>query len=404
VLLNGAPVDEIMKDPRIASLSAIKNKRVYALPEASWDFSSPRALFCIEWLAEKLYPERFADLDMDAEADSFYQAVFGVDYSGPELDPDGPAQASARTVIDMLGRKVAIPSDPQRLISLSPDLTFTALALGAGDRLVGVDTMSPGNANLARIYPELKKIPSICSFFNANEEALLAADPDVILTVAWQPNLDKLASTLGLPIVCVDPDYYREGIELVAQVLGREDRAEELLAYYKESQARIDGYVAARSAQPVKVYIAGGNGLMTTFGRESTWHFEIEDVGGVNVAADLQGGGSKEVAMEQVLLWDPDVVILDRSCPDSVADLLADARWAPVSAVKAKRVYLAPAGLVDTYGRPHLESALARVWLADKLYGEALGLDILEEARRFYRATYGLDLSDAEIAAALELS
>jgi iron complex transport system substrate-binding protein len=85
VVLNGTDVEAILNDPQVSSVSAIKNGRVYALPEAGWDFSSPRALFAIEWLATKLYPERFADVDIEAAADEFYQAVFGVDYTGPAL-------------------------------------------------------------------------------------------------------------------------------------------------------------------------------------------------------------------------------------------------------------------------------------------------------------------------------
>jgi iron complex transport system substrate-binding protein len=85
VMLNGVDVNAVLNDPKVAGVSAIKNKRVYSLPEASWDFSSPRALFCMEWLATKLYPERFAGVDIEAAADEFYQAVFGADYTGPSL-------------------------------------------------------------------------------------------------------------------------------------------------------------------------------------------------------------------------------------------------------------------------------------------------------------------------------
>lgn len=85
VVLNGADLDAIYNNPQVADVSAIKNGRVYALPEAGWDFSSPRALFAIEWLATKLYPERFDGVDIEAEADAFYQAVFGADYEGPAL-------------------------------------------------------------------------------------------------------------------------------------------------------------------------------------------------------------------------------------------------------------------------------------------------------------------------------
>lgn len=85
VVLNGADLDAIYNNAQVADVSAIKNGRVYALPEAGWDFSSPRALFAIEWLATKLYPERFDGVDIEAEADAFYQAVFGAEYDGPAL-------------------------------------------------------------------------------------------------------------------------------------------------------------------------------------------------------------------------------------------------------------------------------------------------------------------------------
>lgn len=85
VLLNGASVEDVLNDTNLSSLAAVKAQRVYALPESGWDFSSPRALFCIEWLASKLYPEKFVDVDIEAEADEFYQSVFGVGYEGPPL-------------------------------------------------------------------------------------------------------------------------------------------------------------------------------------------------------------------------------------------------------------------------------------------------------------------------------
>jgi len=89
VVLNDTSTEDILNDPKLTNISAVKDKRVYALPEAGWDFSSPRALFCIEWLTSKLYPERFKDIDIVGEADEFYQNVFGVNYGGPPLTTIG---------------------------------------------------------------------------------------------------------------------------------------------------------------------------------------------------------------------------------------------------------------------------------------------------------------------------
>jgi len=137
--------------------------------------------------------------------------------------------------------------------------------------------------------------------------------------------------------------------------------------------------------------------LMSTYGAESTWHYEILDAGGVNVAAGLTGGGAHGVSMEQVMLWDPQVVILDSACPDTVDDVLVDARWAGVSAVASGRVYRSSPGYVGPWGRPHLESAMARVWLADKLYPDRLDIDIMAEAAEFYERAYGRAFGEDEL-------
>jgi iron complex transport system substrate-binding protein len=400
ILLSGVSVDDVLNAPKLAGLSAVKDGRVYALPESGWDFSSPRALFCIEWLAAKLYPERFVAVDIETEADEFYQTVFGVDYTGPALAEAG----GTRTITDMAGRQVEIPAKVSRVVSLSSDITLAALTLGAGDRLVGVDSYSMEKENFARIYPAVQDLPAVGTFFDVNAESVLLADPDVVLTVAWHHDPDKTQDTLGIPVVCIDADYYRESLELMAQVLGGESqaRAAELIAYYEEKMAAIQDAIAdVPEAERTKVYIAGSGGFLSTFGRESEWQFELADIGAVNVAADIVGGGSHEVSVEQVLLWNPDVIILDDTCGDSLADVLADPRWQSVAAIQTGRVYRAPTGFMDTYGRPHIESVVARIWEAGICYPDLVDFDVAAEAADFYSRFFGVTVPQAEIEALL---
>ncbi len=244
----------------------------------------------------------------------------------------------------------------------------------------------------------MNDLPAPCAFFNANPESILEVEPDMVLTVSWQQTPDKLQQQMNVPVVCVRLNLYEPSIRFLANILGAKSRADEICGYYTD---RIDSIRDALQGMPkekrTRVYVAGGDGLMSTYGAESTWHYEILDAGGVNVAAGLKGGGAHGMSMEQIMLWDPQVVILDASCPDDVATVLSDARWKGISAVKAKRVYRASPGLVGPWGRPHLESALARVWLADKLYPEVLDLDMLAEARTFYQRLYGREFSDSEL-------
>lgn len=83
--LEGTDTASILSDPKIQSVTAVRNHDVYAIPEAGWDFGSLRAIFAIEWMAAKLYPDEFADININQEVNSFYQTVYGIDYIGPEL-------------------------------------------------------------------------------------------------------------------------------------------------------------------------------------------------------------------------------------------------------------------------------------------------------------------------------
>jgi iron complex transport system substrate-binding protein len=67
-------------------IAAVRDSRIYITPEyvKPWGYPLPEALALGElWMAKKLYPDRFADIDMQAAADTFYRAFYGVSYTGP---------------------------------------------------------------------------------------------------------------------------------------------------------------------------------------------------------------------------------------------------------------------------------------------------------------------------------
>lgn len=72
-------VGEILADPQWANIDAVKSKRVYLMPEyaKAWGYPQPEALALGElWMAKKLYPERFADIDVDALARDYYRTFY----------------------------------------------------------------------------------------------------------------------------------------------------------------------------------------------------------------------------------------------------------------------------------------------------------------------------------------
>jgi iron complex transport system substrate-binding protein len=80
-----AIIPEIMSDPAWAKIKAVKDKRVYLTPEfvKPWGHPTPESMALGEiWMAKKLYPDRFADVDMPALVNAYYTTFYGQPYSG----------------------------------------------------------------------------------------------------------------------------------------------------------------------------------------------------------------------------------------------------------------------------------------------------------------------------------
>lgn len=105
-----------------------------------------------------------------------------------------------------------------------------------------------------------------------------------------------------------------------------------------------------------------------------------------------------QVSMEQVLTWNPDVLILGaESEPD-----LTMLPWREMRAVQEKRILRVPAKPYDWMGRPpSVNRFMGLSWLAARLYPQESGVNLHEEMKMYYHLFYHYDLSDAECDALL---
>lgn len=128
--------------------------------------------------------------------------------------------ARAATMSDMLGRPVAVPDGPLRLVSLAPSLTEIVFALGRGDWLVGV-------TEFCDYPPAAGSKPRIGGSMTPNLERVVQVRPDVVLATAEGNPRDKVAelTRLGIPVFAVKPDGYA-GVLASVRTLGHLLRAE----------------------------------------------------------------------------------------------------------------------------------------------------------------------------------
>lgn len=263
----------------------------------------------------------------------------------------GLASAQA-PVEDDLGRAVRVDTPPQRLVTMVPSHTELVCALDACERLVGVDAFSDHP-------PEVRDLPRLGSAFDGNVEAILAREPDLVLTDEYSGLAEALAP-LGVPVYAGTAqsvaDFY-DTARRVGALLSTDAAAEALVTRVEDDLEAIRARVGERA--PVSVYYEI-DATPYSAGPDSFVGELLTLAGGDNVVpAHL--GEFPELAPERILQADPDVIVLaDAPHGESLETLRQRPGWDTLSAVREGRVVELTQAQVDLLSRagPRLPEAL----------------------------------------------
>ncbi|NOX44196.1 MAG: ABC transporter substrate-binding protein [Caldiserica bacterium] len=312
----------------------------------------------------------------------------------------GAIAAGTATVVDQAGREVVISQPVQRVVSLYGVATMYLYALGVQERLVlgtyvGLKPGSPSWAALMSVDPGL---PDKYAHTRPSLEEVLAREPDLVLANPWKdPGVTEEFAAFGVPVVILhaeDVEGIRGATELLGRIFGVEERAAKLLSYLDAMVRAIASAVAGRGTARPRTLFVGTRPLRVASGEMYQTQL-IELAGGDPVAAELRGYW-QDVDIEQVLLWDPEVIFIAPYGRVTPEDLLNDPVWRGISAVRGKRVHKMP-WVFSPWDIPTPESFLGLLWMAAKLHPD-IGIDIVAEAEAFYREFYGYELPDDLIA------
>lgn len=318
------------------------------------------------------------------------------------------ASAQAREIIDMMGRKVAIPERIERVFGSAPPLNVMLHAV-APDKMVAL-SFAVTDEGKPYFPPRLLALPVGGGIFGMgqqmNAEAVLGMQPDIAL--AWQSSFTDAARTesafakIGVPVVFIKLDQLSDwpsGLRFLGRLLGREKTVEAQAAYIENSLRKLGKFVASvpASQRPRVYYAEGPDGLATDCHR--SFHTEaIELAGGYNVyrCEPKDHMGMERISLEQVLAFDPEIIVVqDRA---AAAAIRTDARWQGVRAVKNHRIHLVPRWPHNWVDRPpSAMRALGAQWLANLFYPDLYPFDVRREARDFYRLFFGVTPTDADI-------
>lgn len=314
----------------------------------------------------------------------------------------------ARHIVDMAGKKVSLPDTITKVAAVSPPGTYLIYAIDPA-LLAGIN-FPLYDSEKKYTVPAYRHLPVIGGMAGQgrtlNREVLLQVKPDFMIHWAWRedaPNDKFVQSMAGMPFPLVNVRLgsvllYPEALRFVGDITDRQERGETLSRYAQKVLDEAKALVAAiPEEKKVRVYYAEGtDGLSTE--RAASLHAELIPLaGGVNVhrGEELDHYGMEKISMEQLLLYDPEVILVkEKTFYDTV---YADARWQNLKAVKDKRVYLIPYEPFNWFDRPPSFMRLLGIkWLINLLYPDRYPVDMVAETRSFYQLFLGVELTEAQ--------
>jgi len=305
-------------------------------------------------------------------------------------------------VVDSIGRQVKVPVPVKRIACLYAFSGHVVAMLGRCNDIVAISRGLRRDILLNSICPGIGQAVAPKGPAAINIEELLLARPDIVFvpaeTARNRGEAEKL-ETFHLPYLVVDFNTVagqQQTIEMVGKAIGAEDRARQYIEYYRTCIDRVQSAVTSiPKDRRVRVYQATVEATRT-YGINSLPADWMRLTGIVDVTIDqplLLQDGEQHASLEQILLWDPDVILTNE--PGVADNIRHDPQWATLKAVKEKKVYPMPIG-ISRWGHPgSLETPLAMLWTAKIAYPERFTeIDLKEETELFYKKFFGIELSE----------
>ena len=271
------------------------------------------------------------------------------------------------TITDDEGTATLLPSEPQRIVSLTPAATETLFAIGADDRVVAKVE------DIAAFPPEADDLPVVATFEGVDVEQVVALRADLVIAGGnffTPPDAIAQLRGLGIPVVVLYADSVADaltGIELIGAAAGEAARAAELTAAMR---AEIDRLTEATAglAKPTTFYELDATSKIYTVPAGSLYAEMLELAGATPITTD----DSYEISLEELIAADPEVILLgDDADYTTAADVAARPGWGGIRAVREGRVLPIDDYVLVTRPGPRLADGLRA--LVRALHPEALG-------------------------------
>ena len=321
-----------------------------------------------------------------------------------------------KIIIDMAGREVAVPAIPKKVATMQGPSYEQVFMLGGKDQIGLVRDDHPSAYPLAALTnPDLAAYSTIAGVgpqSPVNIEEFINQGVDLVIYWPIEQELKKFDDA-GIPAIVINwqsndaanleetISQEKERMGVLAEALGGKalERYEKWVNYIDKAVEVISERTSEipESDFPVVFWAnTWGNNVLSSYSALPL-KYEIALCGG-QLASIEKGGQFPEVTKEQLLSWEPEVIIVDNHGGDPAAiieQLKTDADWADLPAVQNNRLYRNPAGVF------FMDKASTRpvyyYWLAKQLHPEIFeDIDLITELKYYFKTFYNYDLRTTE--------
>lgn len=315
------------------------------------------------------------------------------------------AELETRIVVDGLGREIEVPAKVETIVTLG-NASRMATYLGLADKMITV-TSGDNNDSVVMAYGyynhDIWADLPVCSsggYGEINPEVIIEASPDVILCTFEEDIVANIEEQLGRKVVAAPQgtlfaEDYEHALRVFGEACGVSDRAETVIAFIQECLADLDSRTSsiADDDKPTALCAAatfrGGHGIAGVYANNAV--FATVNAKDVTVGyIDAQKG--VEVDKEQVLEWNPDLIVLDASNLGLVENEYAEdpAFFESLNAVKNGELYQWPN---STSNYTNVEIPLVNAYyIGSVMFPEAFAdVDFETKAEEIFRFFLGHD-------------
>lgn len=296
-------------------------------------------------------------------------------------------------ITDHLGREITMKEKPKVIVSGYYITSSMLIALGLEDNIAGIEAKAKSRPIYSLAAPQLLKLPNVGTAKEFNLEGCIALKPDLVILPIKLKSSVKSLEDLGINVIAVNPEnmeLLKETITIIGKLTGTEDKANKLTTYYDTRISEMSKLID--TTNKAKIYLGGNSGILSTATGKMYQNYMIETAGGINVASKIDDTYWATISYEQLLNYNPDVIIIVPEAKYTKKDILNDKKLSALKAVQNDKIYVMPDSF-EAWDSPVPSSILGTMWLTSILNEEKYSFDTFKnDVSEFYKEFYNFNV------------